>query len=68
MLRSRFRNWLTDLDSDQLAALAANWENVMNDATLTRVDLWVIAGNVIADLRSRPPAGEAGLWRSTSSR
>jgi len=66
--RNLFQTWLMELDDDQLAALVANWENVMDDATLTRVDSWVIAGNVIADLRSRPPAGEAGLWRSTSSR
>jgi hypothetical protein len=68
-LRSRFRNWLTDLDDDQLAALAHNWENVLDDAALDRVDSWVIAGKAITDLRSRPPAasgnpvhtcGEAG--------
>lgn len=53
-LRSQFRSWIADLDDDQLAALAANWENVMEDAALDRVDSWVIAGNAIAELRSRP--------------
>jgi hypothetical protein len=56
-LRSRFRSWISDLDDDQLAALAANWENVMEDAALDRVDSWVIAGNAIARLRSGPERG-----------
>jgi hypothetical protein len=51
-LRIRFRNWLGDLDDGQLAALADNWENVMNDAALDRVDSWVIADRAIAALRS----------------
>jgi hypothetical protein len=54
-LRAQFQSWLADLDDDQLAALTANWDNVMNDAALDRVDSWVIAGNAIADLRTRPP-------------
>jgi hypothetical protein len=54
-LRSRFRGWLAELDDDQLAALAHNWENVLDDAALDRVDSWVIAGKAITDLRSRPP-------------
>ena len=66
--RGLFQTWLMELDDDQLAALVANWDNIMSDAALDRIDSWVIAGNAIADLRSRPPAGEAGLWRSTSSR
>jgi hypothetical protein len=53
-LRSQFRSWLVDLDDGQLAALAANWDNVMDDAALDRVDSWVIAGNAIARLQSQP--------------
>lgn len=55
-LRNRFRNWLGELDDDQIAALAENWDNVMDDAALDRVDSWVIAARAIAELRSRPPA------------
>jgi hypothetical protein len=56
-LRVKFRNWLAELDDDQVAALAENWDNVMDDAALDRVDSWVIAGRAIAELRTRPPAG-----------
>lgn len=52
-LRSQFRSWLMELDGSQLAALAHNWENVMDDAALDRVDSWVIAGRAITELRSR---------------
>ena len=51
--RARFQTWLLELDDTQLSALVANWENIMDDAALDRVDSWVIAGEAIADLRSR---------------
>jgi hypothetical protein len=53
-LGRRCRDWLAELSDEQLVALAANWENVMNDAALDRVDSWVIAGRAIAELRSQP--------------
>jgi hypothetical protein len=54
-LRMRFRSWLDSLDDDQIAALAENWDNVMDDAALTRVDSWVIAGRALAEIRSKQP-------------
>lgn len=54
-IRALFQTWLMELDDDQLAALKANWDNIMGDAALDRVNSWVIAGNTIANLRSRPP-------------
>lgn len=56
-LRGWFRNWLADLDDDQIVALEDNWENVMSDAALDRVDSWVIADRAIAKLRE--PGGPA---------
>lgn len=57
-LRVLFRNWLADLDDDQVAALAENWDNVMNDAALDRVDSWVIAAVTLARLREPHGPGE----------
>lgn len=57
LIRGLFQTWLTERDNDQLAALAANWENVLDDAALDRVDSWVIAGNAIEKLRSDPEPG-----------
>jgi hypothetical protein len=37
-LRGKFRNWLIDLEDDQLAALDENWDNIMGDAALDRID------------------------------
>jgi hypothetical protein len=54
-LQRRFRGWLAELDDGQLAVLAANWENIMNDAALDRVDSWVIARTAIAALHAGPP-------------
>lgn len=59
-LRGRFRNWLTDLDDDQLTALAGNWDNVMGDAALDRIDSWIIAETAIAALRDKQAEQEAG--------
>lgn len=50
-LRLRFREWLRSLSDNQLTALDKNWENVMNDAVLDRVDSWVIAARTSAELR-----------------
>jgi Mn-dependent DtxR family transcriptional regulator len=51
-LRVKFASWLAGLDDDQAAALAENWENVMNDAALDRVDSWVIMAATLAKLRA----------------
>lgn len=51
-LTSKFRGWLTELGSEQLAALAENWDNIMDDAALTRINSWLIADKAIAELRA----------------
>jgi hypothetical protein len=51
LLLARFRAWLGELNGSQRAALAENWENVMNDAALDRVNSWIICGNALAELR-----------------
>jgi hypothetical protein len=51
-LRVKFRNWLDELDDEQIEALADNWLNVMDDAALDRIDSWVIADKTIAELRA----------------
>lgn len=53
-LRTKFRNWLADLDDNQMAALADNWDNVMNDAALDRIDSWIIVEKAITELRKDP--------------
>ena len=50
--RGLFQAWLMTLDDGQLSALVVNWDNVMDDAALDRVDSWVITGNALAYLRS----------------
>jgi hypothetical protein len=50
-LRVKFRAWLAELDDAQLAALAENWDNVMDDAALDRIDSWVIAAATLAKIR-----------------
>lgn len=55
-LAARFEDWLAQLDEPQLAALELNWENVMDDAALDRVDSWVIAGSAITALRAAEEA------------
>jgi hypothetical protein len=50
-LRASFQAWLSGLSNEQIIALADNWENVMNDAALDRIDSWIIAEKAIAELR-----------------
>jgi hypothetical protein len=57
--RERFRSWLLDLDDEQLTALLDNWDNVMDDAALDRLDSWVIADRTVARLRGEAPPGPA---------
>jgi len=52
-LRVRFHNWLTELNDAQIAALADNWDNVMDDAALDRIDSWIIADQTLAELRRK---------------
>jgi hypothetical protein len=55
--RRRFDYWLSQLNDTQLEVLLANWDNIMNDATLTRIESWVIAEKAIAEIHSlaEPP-------------
>lgn len=55
LLRGRFATWLDDLTDNQVRELLENWDNVMNDAALTRVESWEIATATIAELRSQQP-------------
>lgn len=57
-LHREFRAWLDELDDAQLAALAGNWDNVMNDAALTRIDSWIIADRTIAAIRAEGKDGK----------
>ena len=50
-VRGLFQAWLMELNDGQLSALVTNWENVMDDAALDRVDSWVIADKAIEKLR-----------------
>jgi hypothetical protein len=51
-LYAQFHAWLEELSDVQFAALAENWDNVMNDAALDRIDSWVIADRTIAEIRA----------------